>query len=83
MDDDDLESFFDMEDVLVHPPSPMSIESVINLTKSSSSGSDTSRVARMPTVASDSYSDSDLFPSDSSDDGVVYLKTDEPDTKLG
>ena len=70
-EDDELDSFF----VLVQPPSPISIDTVIGLTKSSSSSSEVSKVARMPTVAYDSYSDRDLFPSDSSDDEVVFVKT--------
>ena len=58
----------------------MSIDKIIDLTKSSSSGSEVSKVARMPTEAEDSYSDSDLFP-DSSDDEVVFVKAVEPDAK--
>ena len=82
-EDHDLDSFFDEDDVLVYPPSPMSVESIIDLTKSSTSDSDGSRVARMPTATAaasvDSCSDSDLFPSDSSDDEVAYVKTKKVD----
>ena len=76
-DDDDLDSFFDEEDVLVFPPSPMQVEPVIDLTKSSSpSDGEISRVARMPTAAERAeeakYARQQLF-SDTSDDEVELV----------
>ena len=78
-DDHDLDSFFEVDDVLVYPSSPMSVESIIDLTRSSTSESDGSKVARMPTATAsvDSYSDSDLFPSDSSDDEEANVKSEK------
>ena len=80
-EDEDFDFFFDFEDVLVSPPSPMSVSTVIDLTKSFSSCSESSKVARIPTATAseDSYSDSDLFPSDSSDGDMVYVKTAKAD----
>ena len=76
-DDDDLDSFFDEEDVLVSPPSATQVEPVIDLTKSSSpSDGETSRVARMPTAAEraeeERYARQQLL-SDTSDDEVKLV----------
>ena len=73
MDDDDLDSYFDMEKIEVQPPSPR-VQEVIDLTNQSSSESMASNVARMSSAAgsNDDYSDHDLFPSDSSDD-IKYM----------
>ena len=81
--DHDLDSFFDEDDVLVSPPSPVPLRNIIDLTKStSSSEGDASKVARMPTNIDDSeeerYRKGQLF-SDTSDDDVedMLVKNDE------
>ena len=88
-EDHDLDSFFDEEDVLVSPPSPEPLKSVIDLTKStSSSDSGISKEARMPTTVDNSeeerYKRGQLF-SDTSDDDVedMPVKTDaDSDQKI-
>ena len=74
MNDNDLDSFFDDNDVLVSPPSPVPTRRIIELTKStSSSEGDASKVARMPTAVDDSeeerYKRGQFFK-DTSDDDV-------------